>query len=176
MNHRVDPTRITWKVSIIGSAGSGKSALIARIVYDVPDYTAQFRTLTKKVLKFNLDGKKMKADVLLQELDPSSNSEKLLLGSSAIIITVDITEVESLMLADDFLKYVTTFERSPLKVIVATKLDRKYEAELWDPELEGLSRKYDIRVFKTSSKTGEGVEELLESLSSELSGRIKKVK
>ncbi len=176
MNQQVDPARITWKVSIIGSVGSGKSALIARIVYDTPEYTAQFRSLTKKVLTFELGGRKMKADVLLQEIDPSPSSEKLMLGSSAIMITIDITEDESLVVADEFLKYVTTFEKSPLKFVVATKLDRKYEAKVWDPELNKLSKKYGVRVFKTSSRTGEGVNEILDALSSELSSRVKKVK
>lgn len=176
MNQQVDPTRITWKVSLLGNNGSGKSALIARIVYDVVDYNAQFRTLTRKVIQFDSNGKKMKADLLLQELDPSPNSEKLLLGSSAIIVTVDITDENSYHMAEDFLRYITTFEKSPLKMVVATKLDRKYEAKIWDPELDDLSSRYGIKVFKASAKSGDGISEFLEYISSELSGRIKKAK
>ncbi len=176
MNQQVDPARITWKVSIIGASGVGKSSLIARIVYDTPDYSGQFKSLARKVISFDYGGKKLKADILLQEIDPTTNSEKLLLGSNAIVVAIDITDEESFLLADDVLRYITTFEKSPLKLIAATKLDRKYEAKLWDNELEGISRKYSTKYFKTSSKTGEGVDDFLKALSAELSSRIKKKK
>lgn len=176
MNQQVEPTRVTWKVSVIGAEGTGKSSLISRIVYDTPDYTSQFTSLTKKVVEFDYNGSRKKADLLFQELDPSPNSEKLLHGSNAIVVTVEITSEESLILADEVLKYVLTFERTPLRYMIATKLDRKYEAEIWDEELSSISEKYSTKYFKVSSKTGEGIQEFIDGLKSDLSSRIKKRK
>lgn len=174
MNHKVNPKRIAWKVSIIGAKGSGKSSLISRIVYDTPDYTSQYRSLTRKVIEFQTNGERMKADILLQELDPASNSEKLLLGSNAIVVTIDITDEASMISAEEVLRYVTAFEKEPSKFIVATKLDRKYEAKVWDKEFDNMANKYNTTCFKTSSKTADGISEFLDALTSELSARFKK--
>jgi len=171
----VNPTYVAWKVTVIGERSSGKTCLISKICYDSFDSNGcknPFKTLIKKSLKLDNDGVSSKADIFFHEINELNKPEKSVMGSSAIIVTLDVTNSDAFRNTDLLLKYLKTFRKNKLQILVATKIDRKYEAKVWDEELTELSQKYGIAYIKTSSKTGEGIDELLREISSNLTRRI----
>ena len=84
--------RLMWKVSLVGDTESGKSSLISRIVFDSEAGSFINKGLLRKKVSFEDDGKNYHAELIFQEIDGFPDNEKLLAGSSAIIIVVDVTK------------------------------------------------------------------------------------
>ncbi len=174
MSFPVETTKSTWKVSVIGLEKSGKTALISRIVYGNADAAPQFSSIIKKSLELKYNGQKSKADLLIQELDWKPEAEKLLSGSAAVIVTIDLTDSSMLPGTEEIMKYLDTFNKKSARILVGTKLDRKYEAQLWDEEIQPLCKKYSMEFIKVSAKTSEGVQDLLQIMSNSLHARQRK--
>ncbi|MCL4330394.1 MAG: GTPase domain-containing protein [Candidatus Thermoplasmatota archaeon] len=168
----MEVTRVTWKISVLGALGAGKSSIISRMIYDSDGSAAQPRSIQKKTLSFLRDGKKVIADLLFLELDEGKNNEKLIMGSNAIIVVCDLTDFASLTSAESTFKNLRKFNSKSLTYLVATKLDRKYEAAYWTDELDRISGRDGIKYFLASSRTGEGVGDLINSLTSNLIERF----
>ena len=164
--------RVMWKISVVGLSRTGKSTLISRLVYDTDDVSMQVKMLNRKRISINNGSGKINADLLLQEVSESLEADRLLPGSAAILVTVDITNSDSLGYAEDVLKYASHFDKNPLVIVVATKLDLKYEARLWKEELEKLKVKYGVEYFIISARTGEGVRPALDYLENSLTKRF----
>lgn len=164
----MDLQRVTWKITVLGQPESGKSSLISRLVYDSDSGPVKQRGLIKKKMTLKKGSKKVIADLLFLELQDSEGVEKLLTGSNCILVTVDITRGEELDVASDIVKYLTSFEDSPLVIIVGTKTDLKYEAAIWENDFKAVKKGSDVDFFLVSAKTSSGVPELLEHLTGEL--------
>ncbi len=164
--------RVMWKISVAGLSRSGKSTLISRLVYDTDDVSMQVKLLNRKRITINNGSGKINADLLLQEVSESLEADRLLPGSAAIIVTVDITNPNSLGYAEEIVKYSANFEKKPLVLVAATKLDLKYEAAIWKDELEKIRKKYGTDYFILSAKTGEGVESALGYIEDSLTKRF----
>lgn len=164
----MDVTRVTWKISVLGALGAGKSSIISRMIYDSEGSASQPRSIQKKTISISRGGRKVMVDLLFLELDDGKNNEKLIMGSNAILVVSDLTDAGSLRSADSTFKIIKKFNSKSLVFLVATKLDRKYEAAYWTRELDEISKRDDVRYFLVSAKTGDGVSELMESLTSNL--------
>lgn len=174
MSYPVETTKNTWKVSVIGLEKSGKSSLISRIVYGNADAAPQFSSIVKKTLELKYNGQKNKADLLIQELDWKREAEKLLAGSAAVIVTMDLTDASVLTGTEEIMKYLDMFNKRSFRILVGTKLDRKYEAQLWDEDVIPLCKKYGMEFVKASAKTSEGIQDLLQAISNGLYTRQRK--
>lgn len=172
----MDVDRATWKISVVGPRGVGKSSLISRIVYDSDVAASQQRALVKKKMSLTFEGKKIIADLLFQELDGDEEVDKLLVGSNAIIVVADITNKKTIGDANSIIKYAINFEKKPLVILAGTKLDLKYEAEIWEEDFNGLKEDYGINYFLISSKNSQAVNELVEYLTTQLLDRFYKRK
>ncbi|MFG1518971.1 MAG: GTPase domain-containing protein [Thermoplasmataceae archaeon] len=170
----MDSTRVVWKVSVIGPDGSGKSSLISRIIYDSDSTGIQSKSILKKSLSISDHGKKILADLLFLEIDPSNGDDKLVVGSNALIVTVDLTNQSTLSEAEKILKMINKAGSKSFILLVANKLDRKYEASFWTEDLDAISRKYDVPYLVASAKNGEGIEELTKILTDQLLKRFLK--
>jgi hypothetical protein len=126
----------------------------------------QVRMLNRKRVSINNGEGTINADLLLQEIAEDNEVNRLLPGSAAILVTVDITDRNSLGYADEILKYSANFPKEPVVTVMATKLDLKYEAIVWKDELEKLKSKYGVNYFIVSAKTGEALARHLNSLKS----------
>ncbi|MEM3675843.1 MAG: GTPase domain-containing protein [Thermoplasmataceae archaeon] len=164
--------RVAWKISVIGQPKSGKSSLISRIVYDTYESSGQSKPINKKRFTLENGQDKILADVLFQEILSQDESDRLLPGSTAIIITVDITNQSSLKYAEEVLKFTKNFERKPHISLVATKLDMKYEAAIWIDDLNRVCNKFGIQFYMTSAKTGEGIAETVKAITGALAERF----
>ncbi|HLH86629.1 MAG TPA: GTPase domain-containing protein [Thermoplasmataceae archaeon] len=164
--------RVAWKISVIGQPRSGKSALISRIVYDSYESSGQSKPMNKRRFTLENGSDKIMADILFQEISSQEDADRLLPSSTAILVTVDITNQSSIKYAEEVLKFTRNFERRPFVYVVATKLDLKYEAAIWVEELNRVCGRYGVQYQMTSAKTGEGVMEAIKAVTTALSERF----
>jgi GTPase SAR1 family protein len=168
----MDTDRLTWKVSIVGPTGSGKSSLISRIVYDSDNPASTQKMILRKRISVPYNGGSRNVDFLFQELEEAKNAEKFLMGSTAILVTADITSKDSLSYSEDILKFISRFERKPLVVLLGTKMDLRYEAVVWQDELDNLAKKYGALSFLVTAKNSNEVPKVLEQISSRLLEKV----
>jgi len=164
--------RVAWKISVSGSKGSGKSSLISRIVYDSDGTSSASKLLSRKRITVERDGVRIPADLLLQEISDEPEAERLLPGSNIILILADVTSAESLATAVNMIKYARSFEKRPPLVLVGTKSDMKYEAEIWIEDFDRVKQKTGVDYFMVSARTGDGVRELMEGVTATLLERF----
>lgn len=164
----MDAARLTWKISVVGPKGVGKSSLISRIVYDSDSALGPQRALVKKKVAIDYENEKIMSDLLFQELDETDDVERLIPGSNVIIIVADLTENRSIAEAEEIIKFTENFEIRPLVVLVGTKLDRKYEAIIWEDDFNKLRKKYEVEYFIVSSKSSENIDEMMNYISGKL--------
>lgn len=156
--------RVTWKISVAGIRGSGKTSLISRIVYGSDGSSAPAKALFRKRLNLTFKENKVVADLLFQELNDEAEAERLLPGSNLILVVADILSPDGLIYASDVIKYAKNYEKKPPIVLVGAKTDLRYEAELWTNDFEKVTKKLDVPFFMVSAKNGENVNQLIEHL------------
>ncbi|MCL4345903.1 MAG: GTPase domain-containing protein [Candidatus Thermoplasmatota archaeon] len=157
-------SRFIWKVSVVGTSGSGKSSLISRIVYDSDNGNFGNKGLLRKKISVNYDGKQVESEFIIQEIDGFVENEKIMSGSSVIIIVADVTKELNEKEIHKFIKFVSILDRKPLMVISATKIDRKYEAVTWQEDLEPLSKEYNVPVYMVSSRIPDTVKKMTDDI------------
>lgn len=156
--------RVIWKVSVAGIKDSGKTSLISRIVYDNDGSSGPVKAIFRKRLNLEHRENKVVADLLLQEINDDADAERMLPSSNLILVSADILSRDGLSYASDVIRYAKNFEKKPPIILVGTKSDLRYEAEIWSEDFENLANKLEVPYFLVSAKTGEGTSELLEHL------------
>ncbi|EQD71170.1 GTPase [mine drainage metagenome] len=158
-------TKLTWKVSVIGEPGAGKSSLISRMAYDSDSISASMRGLIRKRVSIQHDGENRTVEVLFQEINGFSGAESLLSSSNAVIIVVDITKPMDLNELGKFVHFVSNFGKSPLVFIAGSKLDRRYEAQIWESDFDPMKNNGNVKIYMVSSKMPDTVKTMLNDVS-----------
>lgn len=156
--------RVIWKVSVAGIKESGKTSLISRIVYGSDGSSGPVKAIFRKRLNLEFNGNKVIADLLLQEINDDTDAEKLLPSSNLILVTADILSQDCLHYASDVIRYAKNFEKNPPLVLVGTKTDLRYEAEIWSEDFEKLAKQLKVPYHLVSAKTGDKINELLDQV------------
>lgn len=156
----MENSRVTWKISVTGLNGSGKSTLISRLVYNTNTVSSQLRPIQRKIVTLDARNRRITAELLFLEINSEQESEKLLTGSNCILVVADLTSIRSLDYAENVLKFISALNNKTVKVLVATKLDRRYEAQFWQDELERVSKDYAIPYFILSNNSRDDWEKL----------------
>jgi GTPase SAR1 family protein len=162
----------TWKVSLIGPVGVGKSWLISRIVYGSEAAGFDPKAMKRKSVIYDKPGLKISADLFFLELGAGGGDDKLLSGSNAIVIVSDVTNVNSLDDAERLLRYTKTFSGKSVRMLVATKQDLRYEAQFWENDLKELADKHKVPYVLTSAKNSAESGRFLDALVESLAGRF----
>jgi GTPase SAR1 family protein len=161
--------RLMWKVSLVGDTESGKSSLISRIVFDSEAGSFINKGLLRKKVSFDDDGKTYHAELIFQEIDGFPENEKLLAGSSAIVIVVDVTKKLN---EGEITKFIKNTQKKGLLILAANKVDRKYEAVTWKEDLEPMAKKFGLNLYMVSARQPESVNNMVNGISRLLIGRI----
>ncbi len=156
--------RVTWKISVAGMDDTGKTSLISRIVYGSDGSSGPVKVLLRKKVTLTYKNNKLVADLLFQEINNDTDAERMLPSSNLIIVVADIMSRAGLEYASDIIPYTKNFEKKPPVVLVGTKTDLRYEAELWTEDFEKVSRKLDVPFFLVSSRTGDKVAEMMDHI------------
>lgn len=154
------------KVCMVGSFATGKTSLIARFVFSIFSETYQ-TTVGVKIDKKTVNCQGKELNLILWDLYGEDEFQKVrmsyLRGSSAYLLVVDgtrnITLKKAMILQQ---KVEETIGKVPF-VLVLNKIDLTDEWEIEQNEIEQLEQ-IGWNVIKTSAKTGEGVEEVFQTI------------
>lgn len=157
-------TRLTWKVSVIGEPGSGKSSLISRMAYDSDSVSGSLRGLIRKKMNVVYNGETRNVEFLFQEIDGFTGADNLLSSSNGVIIVVDITNPVDLKSLVKFVDFISNFGKNPLIFIAGSKADRRYEAKIWEEDLEPLRKTPTTKLYMVSSRQPDTVKNMLNDI------------
>ena len=134
--------KIIWKVTVIGIKNSGKSSLISSAAFKTGTPLSTRGFIRKKV-NIEIDGEDYDIDLLFFEMPLENISDKMLSKSTFILLTTDITNMRSLIEAENFIKNNSNNEI----FIIAMKSDIRYKSEFWSPELDKIKKKYNVMYY-----------------------------
>ncbi|ALF54477.1 GTP-binding protein [Nostoc sp. MBR 210] len=161
------------KICMVGAFATGKTSLVSRFIYSIFSdryYTTVGVKIDKKTL--NLQGNQV--NLILWDLYGEDEFQKVrmsyLRGSSGYILVVDGTRRNTLDKAFELqTKVEETIGKVPF-ILVFNKWDMTEEWEFEPQELDSILSK-GWNVIKTSAKTGQGVEEVFQTLAHQIINR-----
>jgi small GTP-binding protein len=161
-------------VIVAGAKNVGKTSLIRRYA------TGKFDISTLSTIGVDFETKKVMVDgneILLNIWDFAGEKKfRLLLpsyvsGASGALILYDITNKDSLNDLHDWVKVITSVPNYPkTKLLIEAKIDLEKQREVQHGEAKELFDKYKFQgdIYGVSSKTGENVENVFETLGREI--------
>ncbi len=166
-----DPT-YTFKLVICGPSSVGKTTLIRRFCTKkfIPELKATMGLdLQLRSYTLEIDNKTYNVRLQLWDFGGEERFRVLLpvysQGSHAIIYAVDSTHPDAFDELNEYVKILKNEEG--IKVLISTKHD--LISEIGHDQIKDFQEKHNIsQYFRTSSVTGEGVEELFLNLASHL--------
>lgn len=148
------------KILIMGDDESGKSSLIRRIVNDKFSiknklYAETTKIITQGEINFKLNF------VEIQEKEKFQTADKSIYNDcSAIIITFDLTSIESFRSVPFWIKQIKSIANFDFIILVGTKSDLTTEERIDDKTIINLCKNfedYNIKYIETSSKTKKNI-------------------
>jgi len=159
------------KIVILGSKGSGKSALSEVAINpssDIDNLPATIDAMYCTINKFPLGSDKNPL-VKLQTWDTSGDlcyesiTTSYINGASCVIITCDLTSRNSFKEVDKWIEHAKSFAPNTSILLVGTKSDLTDERVITKKELENKAKDSGcIGAMETSSKNNEGVDEVFQ--------------
>ena len=158
-----------YKILLFGDSSSGKKDLLVRYLGNSLGKnqvsTIGFYVRHKDIVK---DNKKIR--LTLWDTDGQERFNRLniqyFIGADGIILVCDITNKETFSRVGIWLEDI---ENSSIKgkveiIIIANKIDLEDQRKISENELKEFGEKKNIKVFNTSAKTGEGIEQAFDYL------------
>ncbi|MFO8018010.1 MAG: GTP-binding protein [Promethearchaeia archaeon] len=143
---------------IVGPPRVGKTSLIYRYLYD---FYKKSYVISTDVKKFKHDvetlvGKKL--DIIFWDIpgqiNPSVLKKELIKHVHGIICLFDVTNKESFKdLKEKWIPFLQNLSSSYEIIYIANKIDQDNEREVFENEINQLSKKKDINIFKSSVST-----------------------
>ena len=165
--------RYIRKVCLLGDGGVGKTSLVRRYVDDVfnDKYIVSFGTkVSKKVLNIgDVELTLMIWDVLGQRSEDSLHAAYYR-GSNGAMLVGDLSRQDTMEHLQKWRNDLLAVEGNARTVIVGNKAD--LEMGVSPSWLASLSKQLGSDVYRTSAKTGEGVERAFAELGKRLLGGI----
>ena len=161
---------IQKKVCMLGATGVGKTSLVRRFVQSI--YSEKYHsTIGVKIDKKLVTVGETEVNLLLWDLQGEDETFKIrpafLRGASGYFIVVDLTRHETFVTAFSIQQMVER-EVGPLPFLVLfNKNDLDEQFEILPTELENMMQ-YGWKMFRTSAKSGERVEEAFQKLAEKM--------
>lgn len=173
-----DTDRLKFKLSVLGDPSVGKTSLIHHYCegFFRESYLSTIGVgFLTKTMNVEIDNKKM--SILLQIWDVGGQSifarlrSNYLKGSQGAFILFDVTNKNTLLHIDawieELLRATNVKDLSQLPIIViGNKIDLDFDKRLKERASAFLEKQYNIPVTYTSAKTGEGMVETFEDITS----------
>ena len=161
---------IQKKICMLGATGVGKTSLVRRFVQSI--YSEKYHsTIGVKIDKKSVSVGDEDVNLLLWDLQGEDAEFKIrpsfLRGASGYFIVVDLTRHETFVTAFSIQQMVER-EVGPLPFIVLfNKNDLTEQFDILPTELEQMMN-YGWKMFRTSAKSGERVEEAFQKLAEKM--------
>jgi hypothetical protein len=152
---------IQKKVCLLGGTAVGKTSLVSRFVHSI--FSDKYlTTVGVKIDKKSVDTGDQQVDLIVWDLYGQDDFQKMrmsyLRGASGYLLVIDGPRRDTLDMALDLRDSAErTIGRVPF-VLVVNKADLAPRWEVNDSMLSDLSKR-SWSIFRTSAKTGEGVED-----------------
>jgi small GTP-binding protein len=162
----------SYKVILLGTIEVGKTSLIVQFV-EKTFTEGKLENFDKKEKTMTIEGKPVK--LVMQDTAGQERFRTLTSSyyrkANAIVIVYDITNKESFDDLSGFIKEGNRYSERSEKFIVANKKDLDGTARVIPREHgESLAAEHQLPFFEVSAKTGEGVEQLFETVARKLAG------
>jgi len=161
---------IQKKICMLGATGVGKTSLVRRFVQSI--YSEKYHsTIGVKIDKKLVKAGDEEVNLLLWDLQGEDEAFKIrpsfLRGASGYFIVVDLTRHETFVTAFSIQQMVER-EVGPLPFLVLfNKNDLTEQFEILPTEMEQMIN-FGWKMFRTSAKSGERVEEAFEKLAEKM--------
>ena len=166
------------KILVIGPEKSGKGSLILRHAADTFTGSYLSNDLNSTIRTVQLDNCLVK-NQMFEEIRGPYGYQKNFRGADAIVVTVDMTDVNALTNLQRDLQEIERFAKENVVVsIAATKIDEKQNIKVKKDDLIDFITQHndlDTRQYGlgfVSSKTGEGVDALFKGVSKRVVAKI----
>ena len=185
MEHKYEFTRekvihekfdYNFKVTLAGKKGAGKTSLIKRITEDkFSESYAQTMAGDAYNIFYEVKKDKTSKNLKLAFWDTSGEEQYLSItklyfkGAHAVLIVYDITDKESLLQLEYWIKGVNDCVSPMTRLyLIGSKNDLVEKRKVDIEEVEDLAAKINSPLLEVSSKTGDGIEELVNKLIQDL--------
>lgn len=159
------PSKYILKVCLLGDGAVGKTSLVRRYVFDVFDdkYIMSFGTkVSKKSVAFDdTEANLMIWDILGQRTHRSLH-EAYYRGAAGALVVCDRTRVETMRTLSSWMDSLVSVTGDVPMSLLINKHDLEARFDL--DEVRSLAESVGARVFETSAKTGENVENVFEDI------------
>ncbi len=154
--------KIIWKVTVTGKKGSGKSSLISEAVYN-SNSPLDFKGFVRKKIDINFNSEEYDIDLLFLEMPIEILNDKILSKSTFVLLTVDITDIDSLKIAEEFIK---NYSGKMEIFLIGMKADLRYISQFWENDMSKIANKYDINyyIYNNKSNFSDIMNEILNSV------------
>ncbi len=140
--------KIIWKVTVTGKRGSGKSSLISSVVYNSSS-PVDIKGFIRKKIDINFNSEDYDINLLFLEMPMELLDERVLSKSTLVLVTVDITDMDSLEAAEKFImKYSNEMEI----FLIGMKSDLRYISQFWENDMNKVADKYNIKYYIYNNK------------------------
>lgn len=161
---------IQKKICMLGATGVGKTSLVRRFVQSI--YSEKYHTtIGVKIDKKLVTVGETEVNLLLWDLQGEDAAFKIrpafLRGASAYFIVVDLTRHETFVTAFSIQQMVEREVGQLPFLVLFNKNDLTEQFEILPEELEQMM-KYGWKMFRTSAKSGERVEEAFQKLAEKM--------
>lgn len=85
-------------------------------------------------------------------------------GSNAVLIIYDITDKETFINAEFWIKQIMKSNQNVIKILVGNKADLSNNRVVSYEEGNAFAKQYNVPFFETSAKTGQSVNDVFETL------------
>ncbi len=158
---------IQKKICLLGASSVGKTSLVRQFVEGIFD-DKYLTTIGVKIDKKKICLEDFDVQFMLWDIEGSDRYNKFqaryLRGAAAFIIVVDRTRQSSLTDAIEIFEQARQASDCPA-IITVNKSDLPAAWSLDDPQTLAFKSLFD-RIFSTSAKTGDGVEEMFIDIAS----------
>ncbi len=140
--------KIIWKVTVTGKKGSGKSSLISSVVYNSSS-PVDIKGFIRKKIDINFNFEDYDINLLFLEMPMELLDDRILSKSTLVLVTVDITDMDSLEAAEKFImKYSNEMEI----FLIGMKSDLRYISQFWENDMNKVADKYNIKYYIYNNK------------------------
>ena len=168
----------SFKVITVGPPAVGKTCLIMKAVN--PEFSLPPTYMCTLGVDFKVKTLMHQGQVIKLHIWDTAGQERFLhinrmyyRDSDGVFFVFDIGDRKTFEKVDffweDFKEYENS-ERPAVKLLVGNKSDRMKEREVTRQQAEEMAARYGVQYVETSAKTGDGVQQLFESLVSRLAG------